>query len=150
MTRRGCAGGADFPDMEITKKHILAAGRELMLAADGALRFCKAYAESASSPSSRSQLTSFFTKAIAVADELGKGLVCATSATNAAKKAASPLIDALGREMAREYKTCRKTSSKKARSGKKTAGARKTVRKKKAARKTTTVKKTRKSRPGSA
>ncbi len=90
-----------MPDMEETKEHIISAGRELMLAADGALRFCRAYAESCSSPASRSHLVSFFTRAIDVADELAKGLITA-SGKEAVRKAASPVFDALGREMARE------------------------------------------------
>jgi hypothetical protein len=101
MTESGGFGRKQVPDMDETKEHILAAGRELMLAADGALRFCKSYAESFSSPQSRSQLVSFFSKAIAVADELAKGLITA-SGKEAAKKAAGPLFDALGREMAHE------------------------------------------------
>lgn len=91
----------DMPDMEETKEHIISAGRELMLAADGALRFCRAYAESFSSPATRSHLVTFFTKAIYVADELAKGLITA-SGKEAVRKAASPVFDALGREMARE------------------------------------------------
>ncbi len=101
MIESGGFGKRQVPDMDETKEHILAAGRELMLAADGALRFCKSYAESFSSPQSRSQLVSFFSKAIAVADELAKGLITA-SGKEAAKKAAGPLLDALGREIARE------------------------------------------------
>lgn len=103
MMNCGGFGKKGMPDMEETKGHILAAGKELMLAADGALKFCLAYAESFSSPSSRSQLVSFFSKAISVADELAKGLITASS-KGAVKKAASPIFDALGREMARESK----------------------------------------------
>lgn len=106
MTESGGFGRKQVPDMDETKEHILAAGRELMLAADGALRFCKCYAESFSSPQSRSQLVSFFSKAIAVADELAKGLITA-SGKEAAKKAAGPLFEALGREMAREERSSR-------------------------------------------
>ena len=103
MMNCGGFGKKKIPDMEETKDHILAAGRELMLAADGALRFCRAYAESFSSPSQRSQLVSFFSKAIVVADELAKGLITA-SGKGMVKKAASPIFDALGKEMARESK----------------------------------------------
>ncbi|MFH1830510.1 MAG: hypothetical protein ABH871_07025 [Pseudomonadota bacterium] len=87
------------PDMEETKEHILTAGKELLLAADGALRFCKSYAETMSAPSSRSLLVGFFSKAISVADELGKDLVRATGVTKAARSAVSPIFDALSREM---------------------------------------------------
>jgi hypothetical protein len=107
--------GNTLPDMEDTKEHILAAGRELMLAADGALRFCRAYAETLSPPASRSQLTSFFSKAIAVADELGKGLVSATCVKRTAQKAAAPIFEAFGREMMREERTRKATAIPKAR-----------------------------------
>jgi hypothetical protein len=114
----------EMPDMEQTKEHILAAGRELLLAADGALRFCKAYAETASAPSSRSTLVSFFSKAISVADELGKDLVKATGISKVAKSAVSPLFDALGREieeaerMERSKRASAEGAYKKAKAGK--------------------------------
>jgi len=106
MTESGGFKKKRMPDMDETKEHVLAAGRELLLAADGALRFCRSYAESFASPQSRSQLVSFFSKAVAVADELAKGLITA-SGKEAAKKAAGPLLDALGREMAREERSSR-------------------------------------------
>lgn len=90
------------PDMEETKVHVLAAGRELLLAASGALRFCKEYAESSASPGARHELALFFSKAIAVADELGKGLISASSVTRTARSFAKPLFDAMGREMYEE------------------------------------------------
>lgn len=88
--------------MEETKDHVLAAGREIMLAAQGALHFCKEYAEATASPTSKMQLVKFFDKAITVADNLGKTLVNATSITNTARSVAAPLFNAIGKEMKAE------------------------------------------------
>ena len=82
-----------------TKAHVMAAGREIMLAAQGALRFCKEYAEKTASPSSRPHLVKFFTRAIAVADEFSKGLVTASKLSKAAQRLTSPILDAIGGEM---------------------------------------------------
>ena len=88
------------PDIEETKGHVLAAGRELMLAAQGALAFCRDYAKSSSSSrETRSQLMKFFSKAMDVADELAKGLVSASHVPGAARGAADRVFDAIGREM---------------------------------------------------
>jgi len=132
MTDSGGFGKKGVPDMEETKEHVLAAGRELLLAADGALRFCRSYAESFASPESRSQLVSFFSKAVAVADELAKGLITA-SGKEAAKKAARPLMDALGREMAREERSNRPCA--KRRAGRSARRSTRPARQKKVARK---------------
>lgn len=99
MTKKTHHRRPSVPDMDETKEHVIAAGRELMLAAQGALRFCKTYAEESASPATRYQLIRFFSKAISVADELGKGLVSATSISSSAKKIARPFIDAIGAEM---------------------------------------------------
>ena len=123
MMNCGGFGKDKMPDMEETKEHILAAGRELMLAADGALRFCKAYATQVKSPKPRSQLEAFFSKAIAVADELAKGLITA-SGKEAAKKAAAPLFEALGREMVKESRSKGGSRAKRA-AGRKDSAAKK-------------------------
>lgn len=127
-----------MPDMEETKEHILAAGRELLLAADGALRFCKSYAETRTAPSSRSMLVGFFSKAIAVADELGKDLVKATGVTEAAKSAVSPLFEALSKEMeaTERIKRHQQAAEKRAYKSTKTKAAPSKPRKSKAKRKT--------------
>ncbi len=127
-----------MPDMEETKEHILAAGRELLLAADGALRFCKSYAETRAEPSSRSMLVGFFSKAITVADELGKDLVKATGITNAARSAVSPIFEAFSREMeeTERLKRCQRAAEKRACKKTKTKAAPTKPRKSKAKRKT--------------
>lgn len=53
-----------------TRTHILNAGRELLLAAQGALTFCKDYVESNSKERRNPELIHFFSKALAVAEEL--------------------------------------------------------------------------------
>jgi len=109
--RRGCAAKAQ-PDMEETKAHVLAAGRELMLAAQGALGFCKDYAKAHASPSSKSQLMSFFSKALEVADELSKGLITASSVHTPVRGVADKIFDAIGNEMKEDARTERKAKVK--------------------------------------
>ncbi|MBN1282632.1 MAG: hypothetical protein JXA24_02520 [Proteobacteria bacterium] len=87
------------PDADETKAHVLAAGRELLLAARGALAFCRDYAKGSASQPSRSQLMIFFAKAMDVADELSRGLASATRVPGAAKTVAGQFFDAVGREM---------------------------------------------------
>ena len=96
------------PDMEETKAHVLAAGRELLLAAQGALAFCKEYAKVSASPTSKSQVTQFFSKAMDVAEELSKGLVTASHVPGAAKGAAGQFFDAMGSEMKADAARARK------------------------------------------
>ena len=50
--------------MEDTKEHIMIAAKELLLAAGGALRFCRAYVETQMPKSSQPELLTFFQKAI--------------------------------------------------------------------------------------
>lgn len=92
------------PRIDETKEHILAAGRELLLAAQGALRFCRTYAETQAAPAARSQLSAFFTKAITVADDLSESLSRASSFTRAASTAAAPLLGVLAREIRHEQR----------------------------------------------
>lgn len=85
--------------MNETKEHVLAAGREILLAAQGALRFCKGYVETQIPEPSRPNLLKFFHKAIDVADELSRGICGATSIAHAAGEFAKPLFNAMDREM---------------------------------------------------
>ncbi len=99
MKRISDRGARRPPDIDETKEHVLAAGRELLLAAQGALSLCKDYAKASSSPESRSQLMQFFSKAMDVADELSKGLISASRIPGAARGVAGQVFDAIGREM---------------------------------------------------
>lgn len=99
MKRTSDRGARRPPDIDETKEHVLAAGRELLLAAQGALSLCKDYAKASSSPDSRSQLMQFFSKAMDVADELSKGLISASRIPGAARGVAGEVFDAIGREM---------------------------------------------------
>ena len=112
MTKRARRRAEAHPDMEETKAHVLAAGRELMLAAQGALAFCRDYAKSQTPAPQRSQLLSFFSKAIEVADELGHGLTTASHIPEAAKGVAGQIFDAMGREMKEDARAERKARSK--------------------------------------
>jgi hypothetical protein len=64
--------------MTATRKHILIAGREIMLAARGALRFFRSFAQSAATPSVRPFLLELFDRAIDIADDFSAGLIKAT------------------------------------------------------------------------
>ena len=66
MTKRATAK-LTAREMEETKEHILAAGRELLLAAHGALKFCQSYAEHSAPTASKPNVAGFFQKALAVA-----------------------------------------------------------------------------------
>lgn len=89
----------DIPDIEDTKDHILAAGRELLLAACGALHFCRDYVEKSVPEANRPALMGFFKRAIAVADELGSSISGISALKRTAEDLAKPFFTALEREM---------------------------------------------------
>lgn len=88
------------PSMDETKEHVLAAGREILLAAQGALRFCKTYAEATSCDKNRPNIVSFFQKAISVADELGKSILQVSPVGSATKDISKSVMDFVEKEMA--------------------------------------------------
>ncbi len=100
-----------------------------MLAAQGALRFCSEYAAVTASPPTRIQLMNFFGKAMAVADELSRGLASAASVTQKAHNVAAPFFEAVGKEMrVSERMAHRHTKAKKpAKAGRKAAARRKSA-----------------------
>jgi len=98
------------PNMDETKEHVLAAGREILLAAQGALRFCKAYVETTSESKSKPHLISFFQKAITVADELGKSIIDIAPIKHTARNVAQSIIDAMEEEMTSEESKVRRSS----------------------------------------
>ncbi len=57
-----------------TKTHVLNAGKEILLAAQGALSFCKHYVETSKKEKNNPELIEFFSKALEVAEDLGRGL----------------------------------------------------------------------------
>ncbi len=63
------AGGDLFDD---TKDHVLTAGRELVLAAQGMLKFCKMYVDTSSEARFKPCLAGIIEKAKSVADELAR------------------------------------------------------------------------------
>ena len=94
-----------WSDLEETRVHILVAGRELLLAAKGALRFCSQYTEV--SGTSSPHLVKFFKKAINVADDLSAGLKNIDTIKKAAGAAMRPLFTAMEQEMGESRKTKR-------------------------------------------
>lgn len=92
----------DSQDFTETRIHILTAGRELLLAAKGALQFCSKYVES--SQVSAPHVKAFFKKAINVADDLSSGLRSADMIKRAASSAVKPIFTALEQELAADAK----------------------------------------------
>lgn len=91
--------GIEGMSMEETRQHIFLAGRELLLAAQGALRFCQAYVEAEAPESSRPAMAAFFRRAIGLADELGRGIASVAALKRTAGEIAKPLLAAMDREM---------------------------------------------------
>ena len=104
-------------EMERTKQHVLAAGRELLLAAQGALRFCKDYVEFSPPRASHPHLIDFLQRGISMADELGRGLLEAAPVKRAAEGLVKPILNIMEWEMRSEAKSRRsarpKTASRK-------------------------------------
>lgn len=111
--RRKVKGGA--PDIEETKEHVLAAGRELLFAAKGAIGFIKAYAEKSAEMKSNPELSSFFNKALATADEMGKSLSSVLPVKSAEGIAKSVLGMMAGEMKSERVHTKRPKSAKKRR-----------------------------------
>ncbi|HPW44942.1 MAG TPA: hypothetical protein PKU96_01055 [bacterium] len=86
-------------DQGDTKNHVMAAGREILLAARGALRFCKDYVENSPDSASKQHLASFFSKAMAVADDLGKSILEISPVKQAAEHIAKSFLSSVGEEM---------------------------------------------------
>ena len=103
-------------NFEETRMHIMLAGRELLLAAQGMLRFCSEYVEASSKSSP--QLKAFFKHAITVADELGSGLQNIDTIKRAAGNAVKPIFTALEKEMASERRSTKRKKTRKKTGGK--------------------------------
>lgn len=101
------------PGIEETKEHIFTAGKELLLAAEGALHFCKDYVEKSAPEANQPALLSFFKKAISVADELGSSISGVSAIKRTAEGIAKPIFTAMEREMRAEKERCKKTRTKK-------------------------------------
>jgi hypothetical protein len=74
---------------ETTKEHALTAGRELLLAAQGMLKFCRKYVETSSEARFKPYLSDIISKAQRVTDDLTKGIVQDVPA-NKTKKSKKP------------------------------------------------------------
>ena len=108
-----------------TKQHILNAGREILLAAQGALRFCKSYTEGNKS-NANPLLLSFFERAINVADELGGSISKVVPIKDAASGIAKSVMQRMEAEM--HYQKSRPSTKKK--TTKKKTAKKKTAKKK--------------------
>ncbi|MBT3182470.1 MAG: hypothetical protein HN337_08200 [Deltaproteobacteria bacterium] len=113
-------------DKDETIHHIMAAGKELLLAAQGALRFCKDYVENTPDSKSKPNLLKFFQNAIKVADDLGGSIIKTSPVATAAKGMAKNIFDSMESEM-----SSRKKPGKKKRTPRKTGGSTKSTRGKK-------------------
>ena len=98
-------------DFEETRTHILLAGRELLLAAQGALKFCSQYVDKTNTGSPN--LKSFFKRAMTVADELSSGLKNVDAIKQAAGRAIKPIFTIMENEMAEEKKSQKGKTTKK-------------------------------------
>lgn len=65
---------SESPEFFDTKVHILRAGKELLLAAQGALSFCQHYVETSNHEKRNPELALFFAKALSVVNHLTRDL----------------------------------------------------------------------------
>jgi hypothetical protein len=110
MSKQNPTSSNQWSNFEDTRTHILIAGRELLLAAQGALKFCSQYVEA--SPKSSPNVKAFFKHAMKVANELGSGLQNIETIKKAAGKAIKPIFTTMEDEMASEKKPRKKTPTK--------------------------------------
>ncbi len=96
-----------------TIQHIMAAGKEILLAAQGALRFCKNYVESTPDSKSKPNLLKFFQNAIKVADDLGGSIIKTSPVAGVAKGMAKNIFDSMESEMSEKPKRRRRRTAKK-------------------------------------
>ncbi len=83
-------------------EHILLAGRELLLAAQGALKFCREYVDHhQNNGRHHPRLAEYFNKALKTTEDLSRGLVPATAFKKAVEKRTSQLADVIEQEMQR-------------------------------------------------
>lgn len=90
---------AEMPDLNETKAHIFVAGHELLKAAEGVLKFCKAYVEETSREKPHPHLVQFFAKAIGVAGELGSSMISQTPLKRMMEKVTKPFCETIEKEM---------------------------------------------------
>ena len=94
--------GGECPDFSDTQIHIFKAGRELLRAAVGVLKFCRNYVEKTSPEKPHPNLVNFFTKAISVASDLGSSMVKGLPFKQATWKFTKPLCDTIEEEMSQQ------------------------------------------------
>ncbi len=89
----------EMPDLTETKAHIFVAGHELLKAAEGVLKFCKAYVEESSKERPQPHLVQFFSKAINVAGELGTSMIKGAPFKEMMERVTKPLCETMEKEM---------------------------------------------------
>lgn len=99
---------SDVPDLNETKAHIFVAGHELLKAAEGVLKFCKAYVEETSRDKTHPNLALFFTKAINVAGELGTSMIKGAPIKEMMDKVTRPFCDTIENEMRQKKEETRR------------------------------------------
>lgn len=99
----------DVPDLAETKAHIFIAGHELLKAAEGVLKYCKAYVEDTGQKKTHPHLMQIFSKGIVIARDLGSSMLQGGPLKGTANKVVRHFCDTIEDEI-REEKT--KPSSK--------------------------------------
>jgi hypothetical protein len=90
---------SELPDFSDTQVHIFHAGRELLLAAVGVLKFCRTYVERTSNEKPHPNLIKLFSKAIMIAGELASSMKKGSPMKEAALKMTRPFCDTMEREL---------------------------------------------------
>ena len=104
----------ELPDFSDTQNHIFLAARELLSAAVGVLKFCRTYVERTSIERPHPNMVRFFSKAIAVASELGSSMMKSLPLKETAEKLTRHVCDTIEREMRKQNTGVAQRHSKKA------------------------------------
>lgn len=96
------------PDLTETKAHIFIAGHELLKAAEGVLRYCKAYMEASGQKKTHPNLMGIFSKGIMIARDLGSSMLRETPLKGTTEKVVRHFCDTIEHEIREERTTARK------------------------------------------
>lgn len=92
----------DIPDLNETKAHIFIAGHELLKAAEGVLKYCKAYVESSGQKKTHPHLMQIFSKGIVIARDLGSSMLEGKPFKGTANKVVQHFCDTIEHEIREE------------------------------------------------
>jgi len=93
----------ELPDFSDTQAHIFHAGRELLLAGVGVLKFCRTYVEHTSNEKPHPNLLKLFSRAITIAGELASSMGKGSPMKQAALKITRPFCDTMERELSARH-----------------------------------------------